>query len=306
MSKILIQDGQYYTFDDQADAFRPRDPYGHKGTFGKLLLIAGSLGMAGAAVLSGRAAIRAGVGMLRLVVSRDIMQTVQLALPEAVAFPSLPNRVMKRVMPVLFGWADAVAIGPGIDMSREREMLVRYALESDLPVVADAGALSLIADDVQMQQLLAGRKARGAQTVLTPHPGELANLLDEDPDEVVQDMAASAGRVAARYHCVVVGKGPITYVSDPGLPTYANVAPNDKLATAGSGDVLTGIIGAYTARAVVDGVEISQEVSRAVFLHSQAGAAAAAFYGNAGLFASDIIDGISMAGVDEQDYVFYN
>ena len=240
-----------------------------KYTAGSVLVVGGSPGLVGAAVLAATAALRADAGY------------VTLAVPEA----SLPVAEALALEPVKLGWAGAdavetilaaaeragaVALGPGLGRSDDARALVQTLLERlDLPVVVDADAL------FGLQPV-----SRGAPTVLTPHAGELARLLEEDADWVSAHRLEAARRGTGRFGAVCLLKGPDTIVVDGGLTVVCDLGP-PSLATAGTGDVLTGVVAAFLAK----GLDPLQAAAAAATAH---GLAASSVPHQAGLVASDV------------------
>jgi hydroxyethylthiazole kinase-like uncharacterized protein yjeF len=216
------------------------DASAHKGTRRKLLVVGGALGMAGATVLSGRAASRSGVGMVKLVVDRDSVTAVQAALPEATA-AEWP--VDATAAAALVGWADAIVLGPGLG-GDAREIVERFLRGNTVPVVLDADALTAFAGDLgALGALLAGRRA-----VLTPHPAEFARLVGDSPSEVLVRRFEAGAPVAAATGAVVLLKGTPTVCTAPNGTRLVSASGNAALATAGSGDLLSGIVGTLLAQ----------------------------------------------------------
>lgn len=263
---------------------------GNKGTFGKLLLVAGSADMAGAAILSATGAYRAGAGMVKLVIPERIREIVQTRLPEALiqVYENGDGITPKEVAEFKknMEWADAVAIGPGLSLGESGGILLNLVLEqTEKPLIIDADGLNLLAKSTCLQKHLKDRTGTGAAPViLTPHMGELARLLSRTVGEVTADEVESTMEAAEKTGCIVVGKSARTQVCQTGKPVFLNTAGNDRMATAGSGDVLTGIIGAF----LVQGMEAHEAAECGVYLHACAGDTAAERAGGAGILASDL------------------
>jgi NAD(P)H-hydrate epimerase len=212
----------------------------HKGTRCKILIVGGSFGMAGAAVLAGRAALRAGAGMVRLVVDRESIGAVQAALPEATAAPWPTDSASASA---LTGWADALVIGPGLGPSARQvaELLLRG---NTLPTVLDADAVTAYAGDIAaLGGLLGGRRA-----VITPHPAEFARLVGDSASEVLVRRFDAGSPVAAATGAVVLLKGTPTVCTAPNGSRLVSASGNAALATAGSGDLLSGVAGTMLAQ----------------------------------------------------------
>lgn len=277
------------------NVFPKRRPDGNKGTFGKLLLVAGSEEMAGAAILSGSSAFTAGAGMVKLVVPEKIRSIIQDRLPESMIqiYNSSEKLIMEEEEAFLenLNWADAVAIGPGLSVCESgRRFLFLTIKESKKPLIIDADGINLLAADEKLRKLLEERSKFGNNVIITPHMGELATLLRKSVKEVVEDETESALKAAEDLGCIVVAKSARTHVCKTGSKIFLNTAGNDKMATAGSGDVLTGIIGAFAAQ----GQEPLQAAVKGVYLHACAGDAAGKLAGNAGIKASDIMEGLKL------------
>lgn len=263
---------------------------GNKGTFGRLLLVAGSDDMAGAAVLAATGAYRAGAGMVKLVIPERIREIIQTRLPEALiqVYESKDNITPKETAAFQksMQWADAIAIGPGLSTNASGEIFLNLALnQTEKPLIIDADGLNLLAKSVSLRKRLEERTVDGGEAViLTPHMGELARLLSRTVQEVAADEVGSTMEAAEKTGCIVVGKSARTQVCQKGKPVFLNTAGNDRMATAGSGDVLTGIIGAL----LVQGMKPFEAAECGVYLHACAGDAAAEKAGGAGLLASDL------------------
>ncbi len=285
--------GMYTRRDAPAALWPYRKPDGNKGTFGKLLLVAGSEKMAGAALLSGESAYRAGAGMVKLAVPMALQEAVRERLPEALLYTyessdGLTEREEEEFLESC-RWADGIAIGCGLSVCESGRRLLELALSFKLPLLIDADGLNLLAADTGLQKLLKGRRQAGADTVLTPHMGELARLLGKPLKQVCENEAESTLAAAEKFDCVVVGKSARSYVCGRMGAVFVNTAGNDKMATAGSGDVLAGIVAAFMA----GGMEIGEAAERGVYLHACAGDAAALSAKGAGITAGDIIRGLS-------------
>ncbi len=251
---------------------------------GSVLVVGGSPGLTGAAVLASLAAFRADAGYVRVAVPASsvaaieahVLEAVKLALPEDAS-----GRLLPRAAEAILDAADrasAVAIGPGLGRSDGTRDLVRVLLERlELPVVLDADALWRLEP-----------VARSAPTVLTPHAGELASLLATDPQEVDLHRLESVRRAAARYGAVVALKGPDTLVAAPRAGVLVADYGTPALATAGTGDVLTGVVAAFLAK----GMDAQVATAAAAVAH---GLASRLVEPRAGLVASDLLPGIQRA-----------
>lgn len=251
---------------------------GNKGTFGKILLVAGSLKMAGAAILAARAAYRIGAGMVKLISPEENRIILQGALPEALygTYEDLAESLE---------WADVIAIGPGIGKQREAlEGLERVVRESTLPLVIDADALNLLAENPELEKELVCSGRNGRTVVLTPHVGELSRLMKKPVEELKKQLWHYGRELSRELAAVVVAKDAETFICRETGSICVNVHGNSGMATAGSGDVLTGIIAGLLGQRM----EPFEAAGRAVYLHARAGDCAAAQLGEHACMAGDL------------------
>jgi len=234
----------------------------HKGLRGRLTIIAGGKGMAGAAILSGKGALRSGIGLLRLVVARENVVAIHAGLPEAIAgeWPNDPSALAS-----VGATADVIAIGPGLgNTASTRDLVERVLLAWNGPVVVDADALNVFAGDaVSLARLLAGRPA-----IITPHPAELARLLERETTYVMENRFEIGAHFARESGAAVLLKGSPTVIFSPDGARYVSGAGTASLATGGSGDVLTGIIGTLLAQ--MNGRSVAEVAAVAAFIHGRA------------------------------------
>ncbi len=277
---------------DVAPFFPPRPRDAHKGTYGHVLLLAGSVGKTGAAALAARAAMRAGAGLVTVatpasaqpVVASLILEAMSLPLPETdartVALAAASRLVEEAAR------CDAVALGPGLGLHADTLALVRDLTRVlDRPAVLDADALNSLAGHLEVL-----RAARGPR-VLTPHPGEMARLLGVKTDDVQRDRIGVARQFAAAHGVHLVLKGATSVVASPDGRVLLNPTGNPGMASGGAGDVLTGILGAFLARGLAPG----DALASAVWLHGMAGDVAASCTGMEALVASDLIEALPEA-----------
>ena len=272
----------------------PRPMDSHKGDYGRVLIVGGSVGYTGAPNLSAAAAVRSGAGLVYLGVPEAIWTVCAVKNTEAMPFP-LPcgasGVLTSAALPELRKrWKNCgvLALGPGMGRSGDVESLTRCALEEYTGrLVLDADALWAAAQDPKM--LLSA----GSRTVITPHQGEFARL----GGAVTGDRRADARAFADRYGCVVVLKGPGTVIAFPGGDDYVLAAGNPGMARGGSGDVLTGIMAAMLGQ-----LPFERAVVTAAWLHSAAADLCAAELGEYGMIPSDIIEKlpILMKGITEK------
>ncbi|MHC4876005.1 MAG: NAD(P)H-hydrate dehydratase [Planctomycetota bacterium] len=265
---------------------RPAD--GHKGTFGRVLIIAGSRGMSGAASLAGLGALRGGAGLVYVACPLEVQPIVAGCEPSYLTI-GLPNDPRGRldgaawetIEPVVAS-KDAVAVGPGLGNCDATGLLVRRLYsETDGPLIVDADGLNAIAADFE-SGAIQERAIRGPR-ILTPHPGEFSRLSGISIGDINRQREKVAREFAERYHVVLVLKGPGTIVTD-GSRAIVNPTGNSGMATGGSGDVLTGLIAALAAQ----GLEPFEAARLGVYLHGLAGDLAADELSEQGLIASDL------------------
>ncbi len=289
----------WYTLKDESgESLLPvRDKGGNKGTFGKLLVIAGSSQACGAAVLSARSAFRMGVGMVKTVTviqNRDIFLQ---AVPESMLLTyqetatEAEQEKFEKALHQSFEWADAVLIGPGIGTGKPAEKLLEACLtDCHLPVVIDADGLNLLAREQKLQQMAVKAGRSGRKVVLTPHLGEFARLFGCNVVQAKEHLLQYPQELAERMQAVIVCKDARTVVTAPGAKEhYLNTSGNDGMATAGSGDVLAGMIAGLLAQNMSE----TEAAVCGVYLHGAAGDLAAQNRAPRSMMATDIIEQIS-------------
>src|SRR5258708_37371064 len=262
---------------------RPRDA--HKGTFGTVVVLAGSLGFTGAAYLSATAAARAGAGLVRLLVAETSYPILAAKCTEVMATP------MPEVAPGAVGHAayDSVlrqlaaaevgVIGPGLGRDRSTwRLILDLALHAECPLVLDADALNALADSARKKRL-------GKNRVLTPHPGEMARLLGKTIEAIQADRAGAARRAAKEWGAIVVLKGAHTLVAHPDGRLSEDPHEVPALATGGTGDVLSGVIAALIAQ----GSDPYAAAVSGVYVHAAAGRRISQRLGAAGVPPTDLL-----------------
>ncbi len=274
----------FYRQEDGLGSLPKRLPDGNKGTFGKVLLISGSLDMCGASILCGSSILRAGAGMVKIISPECNREIIQKSLPEAMLY-SYEQFPEEEQLQKSFEWADVIVAGPGLGMGREAYFLTEYCLRSSkIPMVLDADALNLIGENQELAELL--RKQDGKRIVITPHPGELNRLLNTDMKDYRRRRMELVKEAQNRYGCVLAAKDAVTVVigeAEKGM--FINTSGNDGMATAGSGDVLAGIIGGLMAQKL----SAFDAACLGVYLHGRAGDVAAMQNGKYGMTATDMI-----------------
>jgi ADP-dependent NAD(P)H-hydrate dehydratase / NAD(P)H-hydrate epimerase len=274
-----------------------RDPVANKGTYGHALIVAGSLGKSGAAILSARGALRSGAGLVTVATPQDVLPIVAGGMPEMMTAPlasteagtaSLRNLDYGKFAEILKG-KSVLAIGPGLSMQNETQQFIRLVVgQTELPIILDADGLNAydgVADTLN--------ERHAAAMVLTPHPGEMARLLGITVKEVQARRLDVALEAAGRWRAHVILKGFHTILATPSGYAYINTTGNPGMATGGTGDVLTGILAGLTAQFGVE--DWARVLSFGVYLHGLAGDIAASRVGEAPLIASDLIDAIPEA-----------
>lgn len=264
-----------------------RDPASYKNDFGHVLIIAGSKCMIGAAALSALAAYRSGAGLVTLAVPSSLLKVAQCHVVPEVMMLALPETAEEAVdaaafdvIKSKFSKFSVIGVGPGLGTdSSTHQFVCRLVAESPIPLVIDADALNIIAADPKVLS------ANDSIKVLTPHPGEMIRLMGRDNKLAEQERLAVARNFAHQYGCTLVLKGERTVVAAPEIPAYVNASGNPGMATAGSGDVLTGMISAFIAQ----GLPSFEAAKWGVYIHGLCGDLAAERLGQASLMASDLI-----------------
>lgn len=243
----------------------------HKGDFGRVLIVGGGIGMPGAVRLAGEACLRVGAGLVTVAVAPENVPAIAAGRPELICLPLEDAAALSEA----FERADVIAIGPGLGRTPWARSVLDEALGAGRPLVIDADALNIVAER---------HTPARADWVLTPHPGEAARLLDTDTGEVQRDRLAALERLVKRYGGTVVLKGAGTLVGAPGRTPALCERGNPGMATAGTGDVLTGTIAGILAQC--RDAWLAARVG--VLVHAMAGDAAA-HAGERGLLASDVV-----------------
>jgi hydroxyethylthiazole kinase-like uncharacterized protein yjeF len=272
---------------DEAAALLPdRPPDAHKGTFGKIVVIAGSVGYTGAAALASESALRSGAGLVTLGVPASLNDILEVKLTEVITRP-LPETASRSLSPdaltavrEMLATADALALGPGLSRDPGTQELVRAIVsEIDVPCVVDADGLNALSPEA------VGARAGRAPLVLTPHPGEMSRLAGRAVGDVQKHREETARETAQTARATVVLKGAGTVVADAGGDAYINPTGNSGLASGGTGDVLTGVIAALLGRGL-SGIEAA---ALGAYIHGAAGDVAAADVGEISMTAGDVL-----------------
>ncbi len=292
-----ILDGEhgYHRLDrDSLAGFPPkRESDAHKGTFGTVLVISGSDSMRGAAAFAALGALRSGAGLVKVASVPRCIDTVSVLAPEAtyIELNSDCNGFMvfddkaKDLLKAAMIKATAVVIGSGMGVTDDTKEILRFVVSNSFcPVIIDADGINCIAEDIE---ILVNRKS---EVILTPHPGEMARLLNCDAESINENRIMVAEKYAEKHGVTVVLKGAGTIISDK-FNTSANHTGNAGMSRGGSGDILSGIIGA----AVAQGFSPYDAACAAVYLHGLAGDSAAKKLGQEAMLPRDIIDCLSDA-----------
>ena len=269
-----------------------RDRDSHKGDFGHLMIIAGSLGKAGAAVMAALGGMRTGAGLVSVAAPMGIVPIIQQQVMEAMCIPAgesidgtlgigSEDELLKAS-----GRMTACAIGPGLTTHYETvQVVINLVQRMSIPLVIDADGVNALAGSA------ATLKKAKAPVVMTPHPGEMARLLGVSTDDIQKDRIGMASDAAAKFGVTVVLKGAGTVIATPDGEVFINTTGNPGMATGGTGDVLTGMIGSLLAQ----GYGPTPAACLAVYLHGLAGDLAAEEKGEAGMIAGDVIGKIPEA-----------
>ncbi len=266
-----------------------RDKASHKGTFGRVGIIAGSMGMTGAACLASMAALRTGSGLVYSIIPKSLEEVLSIKLTEAIIKPVEDGGTghftmdsFRDIMAIIEDM-DVIAIGPGIGVDEQRlELIKRILLEYKKPIILDADGINLISLDTTILS------KRQGHTVITPHPGELSRLLGISIGDIQKRRLECSKFTSNKYNTITVLKGANTVVTDSGEKIYINSTGNPGMATAGSGDVLTGMITSFIGQ----GISPYEGAILGVYCHGLAGDLASRDKGEYGMIASDILDNI--------------
>ena len=265
----------------------------HKRDYGHVFVLAGSRGLTGAAALCANASLRAGAGLVTLGIPSSLNLVMEAKLTEVMTCPlaetrraTLSLRAKSDILNKVKG-ADVLIVGPGLSQHSETKKLIRQLIVNiKKPMVLDADALNAVSDDISILKKI------HQDYIVTPHPGEMSRLVKKSTAYVKNNRLSIAKKFSNNYNAVVVLKGSNTVVTDRGAKRhYINKSGNPGMATAGSGDVLAGIIGGFLAQ----GLALFEAARLAVYVHGVAGDLAAREKGEIGLIASDILDKVPPA-----------
>lgn len=299
----------HYLMEDRDLQYLPyRDPYGNKGTYGKILSVTGSEAMAGAMVLSTQAAFRSGAGMVRVLSHNNNRQILSVSVPEALfdgyehvlySDQKMEYFINHEKMKEYFDWSTSLLIGCGLSKEDPAAVLTEYVMcHYEKAAIVDGDALNIISKHLDW---LSYRKDKGYPTILTPHPLEFSRLCGMPVEAAKHRDMEYCMHWAAEYGCILVLKDAVTLITD-GKTVYISDSGTDALATAGSGDVLAGMIAMFSCmdsgarngqKHLTDDTDIATmavKTAVAVFIHGKAGCYAAECYHRASVKAGDLPD----------------
>ena len=277
-----VDDGKFIYEKEDLKKLPPRKKDSNKGTYGKILVIAGSDNMSGAAYFSAKAAYRCGAGLVRILTTKSNREALQKLLPEAVL--GFYDDISLKELEKHIQWADGIVVGPGLSTDEMAAKLLYEVMDclkdcdrASKKVILDADALNILAKDGRVKEVYG--------CVITPHLGEMSRLIRKEIKDIKENIIEEAKIFAKAFGCVCVLKDARTIVSD-GEKVYVNVSGNSGMATAGSGDVLTGIIAGMFA----NGMDVFGGAVLGTYIHGCAGDAARAELGEYFMKADDIAD----------------
>lgn len=261
-----------------------RVAYSNKGTYGKALIIAGSVNMAGAAYLAAYAAYKTGCGLVRIVTPKENREILQSLLPEAILTTYEAQNLELEIIEEAISWADVIDIGPGLGKSETAQKILKLVLEKrNCPLVIDADAINIMAKHQEFW------KENMKEVIITPHLKEMSGICQKEIKEIKENLIETATKLASLHKLVCVLKDTRTIVADRDQLVYINQSGNNGMAKAGSGDVLSGIITGLLAQHM----EIFEGAALGVYIHGLSGDEAAQKMGQYSILARDIADSIS-------------
>lgn len=282
---------EFYTYGPEDMLRMPNRPAcAHKGIFGKVLVVAGSKNMSGAAYLSALAAYRIGAGLVKILTVAENRVILQQQLPEAIIETYEPWNISEQQVEDICKWASVIVLGPGLGQEPYVKVLVREVLvHAYVPIVIDADGLNAIASNEELTQYYT------ENIIITPHLGEMSRLTGKSIDEIKGNLIDTAVAYSSRHGITCVLKEAVTVVAEKEGEIYLNTSGNSAMAKAGSGDVLTGTIAGLLAQ----GEENWDGTVLGVFLHGEAGDRCLKRLGPYGLLAGDLAN--EMAAVAGRD-----
>lgn len=272
-------EGLAYADKEDLKLIPVRPNYSNKGTFGKALIIAGSRDISGAACLCAAAAFRVGAGMVRVLTAKENAEVIKKLVPEAMVNTYDTDNFDKKVLEACLNWCDVAAVGPGLSTGVIQKQIVDEVLDKKIPVIIDADGINNIAQDERLKKKL------HKNIIITPHLGEAARLTCTSVEKIAEDLILNAKSINYKYNVNCILKDARTVIATESK-TFVNLTGNSGMATAGSGDVLTGIAVGLLAI----GLSLENTAVLAPYIHGIAGDMAAAKISKTGLMASDIIN----------------
>ncbi|MDP8253211.1 MAG: NAD(P)H-hydrate dehydratase [Candidatus Kaelpia aquatica] len=271
----------------------PREKDSHKGDYGKVLILAGSKGMSGAAILASLASLRSGAGLAYLGIPQSLSSIVQERLTEVITVPlketksgSVSLAALKQIR-LLLKKSDVVLIGPGLSKDKQTKSLTQKLLtEISIPVILDADGINSFAGRTRLL-----KKRKSGSLILTPHLGEFSGISNIKIDKIKNNRDAIAKDFAKKFNLTLILKGHNTLVVSPNGDSYVNDSGNPGMATAGSGDVLSGIAASLRAQGLSD----YEAACLGVYVHGRAGDLTREQKTEISLLASDIVDFLPVA-----------
>lgn len=258
-----------------------RKNYSNKGSYGKVLVVAGSPKMAGAAYLSAKAAYYSGCGLVRILTSEENREILLGRLPEAIVTTYDAKKLDSALIAECINWADAILLGPGIGTDEIADKLAKTIIRtSEKPLVMDADALNILSKDMEML------KTSRADKIVTPHLGEMSRMIKKSIEEINENLLSVAEQFSKEYGTICMLKDARTVITLPDGHFYINTTGNHGMATGGSGDVLAGI----TVGFVGQGLSVENAAVLSCYLHGAAGDAAAEAKGPYSMLAGDILE----------------
>ena len=257
--------------------WKDRDDFGHKGDFGKIAIIGGSMGMTGSSYLASNAALKAGAGLVYNIVPREIFDIMSIKFIEPIAKTFDDLEEMEKFLEGI----DAVAMGPGMGLGAYGQEIFKKIIKIEKNILIDADGLNILSKNLSLL-----RERKDFSTILTPHEGEFARLTSLSLDEIKNNRKAVAEEFAKKYKVILVLKGHETLVTD-GERTYTNRTGNSGMATGGSGDVLTGIISA-----LMKNYDLFDAARLGVYIHGLSGDIYARKNSKTSLMARDLIENL--------------
>ena len=258
----------------------------HKGNYGHLVVIAGSPGMTGAGCMASVAALRTGCGLVTLALPESLNIIAEIKLTEVMTYPLPQTKIASlsiKALPIITKFIkgkNAMVIGPGLGQAAQiKDIVINLIKRIRIPAIIDADGLNALAGNLNIL-----KKAK-APLILSPHPGEMARLINKKISFVQKNRKKVAKEFVNKYNTILILKGHNTIVAARGRGLYVNKTGNPGMATAGSGDVLSGVVGSLLAQ----GIDAFTTAKTAVFIHGKAGDLAAKDKGQASLIATDIL-----------------